>query len=240
MRHQILIRKSCSGFSFSTLDLFPPLGIYKILPSSKRIKSLSYKILEEQCRLDALDSLGLSFELSILLCGDREIRKLNEKYRKKKKATDVLSFPLLAFPRGPGTSQKKTVRESLQQNDFFLGTSIQKSGGKKLLALGDVVISCPSCIRQAMLGKSREQKLYKKRDLKNVLGFLSRFFLLVEIVKKRKNACAHLLQIVESEFSRLLIHAILHLFGYDHESSRKDEIRMHKRERLLYKHLMLP
>ena len=30
---------------------------------------------------------------SILLSGDREIRKLNKKFRKKNKTTDVLSFP---------------------------------------------------------------------------------------------------------------------------------------------------
>lgn len=33
-------------------------------------------------------------ELSVFLTGDDEIRELNRKYRKKDKATDVLSFPL--------------------------------------------------------------------------------------------------------------------------------------------------
>lgn len=32
-------------------------------------------------------------EISVLITNDREIRKLNKQYRKKDKATDVLSFP---------------------------------------------------------------------------------------------------------------------------------------------------
>jgi len=34
-----------------------------------------------------------NFELTILLSGDNEIKKLNNKFRKKNKTTDILSFP---------------------------------------------------------------------------------------------------------------------------------------------------
>jgi len=33
-------------------------------------------------------------KINIILTGDREIRKLNKKYRKKDKPTDVLAFPM--------------------------------------------------------------------------------------------------------------------------------------------------
>lgn len=39
-------------------------------------------------------------EVSILFCGDDRIKSLNAKYRKKNRATDVLSFPLLDLRKG--------------------------------------------------------------------------------------------------------------------------------------------
>ncbi len=63
-------------------------------------------------------------ELSVVLTGDAEVRKLNRLYRKKDKTTDVLSFPLL---EGVG----------------FL------KGKLRTVALGDVVISVPQTRRQA-------------------------------------------------------------------------------------------
>jgi len=63
-------------------------------------------------------------ELSIVLTGDAEVRKLNRLYRKKDKTTDVLSFPLLEGKKlkGPG------------------------------LVLGDVVVSVPQTRRQSARG----------------------------------------------------------------------------------------
>lgn len=44
--------------------------------------------------MECTDSPPKGRELSILFTGDKEIRELNARYRKKDKATDVLSFPL--------------------------------------------------------------------------------------------------------------------------------------------------
>ena len=69
-----------------------------------------------------LESLDLAdAELSILLCDDGTIRKLNRRYRKKNKATDVLAFPMQESP-GPAAQPG---------------------------LLGDVVISLPTATRQA-------------------------------------------------------------------------------------------
>lgn len=63
-------------------------------------------------------------ELSVVLAGNAEVRRLNRLYRKKDKATDVLSFPLL---------EGRTL----------------DSGRGGTLPLGDVVISVPQTRRQA-------------------------------------------------------------------------------------------
>jgi probable rRNA maturation factor len=41
----------------------------------------------------AQEAVGLEGEVEVLLAGDRTLRRLNRSYRKKDKATDVLSFP---------------------------------------------------------------------------------------------------------------------------------------------------
>jgi probable rRNA maturation factor len=48
----------------------------------------------------AIEATGLSGEVSVLLTGDETIRALNRKYRRKDKATDVLSFPAAEMARG--------------------------------------------------------------------------------------------------------------------------------------------
>jgi len=69
-----------------------------------------------------LDALGLSdAELSILLCDDKTIRRLNHRYRQLDAPTDVLAFPM---DEGPGPAKEPAL-------------------------LGDVVISLPTASRQA-------------------------------------------------------------------------------------------
>jgi probable rRNA maturation factor len=62
--------------------------------------------------------IGISFEVSVLITSNQEIKKLNLKYRKLKEPTDVLSFP----------SYSKKELKSLKVS-------------KQLLNLGDIVIS---------------------------------------------------------------------------------------------------
>ncbi len=82
-------------------------------------------------------------ELSVTLVGDAEIRKLNRTWRKKDKATDVLSFPAGDWP-GPGPRP-----------------------------LGDVVISLATTRRAAKdYGHTVEQELtrYLAHGLLHLLG----------------------------------------------------------------------
>jgi probable rRNA maturation factor len=84
-------------------------------------------------------------ELSVLLVGDAEIRKLNRQWRAKDKATDVLSFPAGELPAGtPGFAP-----------------------------LGDVVISLDTAARQAKerkVGLRQELELYLVHGALHLLG----------------------------------------------------------------------
>ena len=74
-------------------------------------------------------------EVSLVICGDGAIQRLNRRWRRKDRPTDVLSFPLL---EGPLLAQPKG----------------------QPLALGDVVISVPTARRQAAAaGKTLKTEL---------------------------------------------------------------------------------
>lgn len=103
-----------------------------------------------------------AFKLSVLLCGEAKIKKLNADYRHKDKVTDVLSFPTFETLRGPKTT-----------NDYT----------GSLILLGDLAICHQRVIKQA---KEFE------------ISYLD-------------------------EFIHLFIHGAIHLMGYDHEISSKEE-----------------
>ena len=101
-----------------------------------------------------------SFSLSVLACSNSRIKQLNEQYRKKNKATNVLAWPAMHcfFYR---------------DQDFW---SYDKNN---YLFLGDIAISYERCSREA----------YSQN------------------IHFNKYCC------------KLLVHAILHLLGYDHDIS---------------------
>lgn len=111
--------------------------------------------------------VGLHGEVSVLLATDATVRALNRDFRKRDKATDVLSFPVDEFP---GVAPKQA---------------------------GDLAISVETALKQA-----DEQ--------------------------------GHSLQI---EVKILMLHGLLHLAGYDHET---DNGQMARKESALRKQLDLP
>ena len=129
---------------------------------NKRIK----KIIEETTNLvisELHSGKKKEFYISILLTDDRRIKKMNLKYRKINKSTNVLSFP---------------------QN-----VERQFKPAKSLLILGDIVIS---------LEKIRMESIAQGKGFSNHL--------------------AH-----------MVVHSILHLFGYKHKNEREAKI-MEKKE----------
>lgn len=113
---------------------------------------------------EAQAAVRLRGQVSVLLTTDAEIRRLNWQFRRKNKATDVLSFPA-------------------------------EPGPEKLA--GDLAISVPTAGRQAA-------------------------------------AHGHALAV---EVKVLMLHGLLHLAGYDHET---DDGQMARRERTLREKLRLP
>ncbi len=113
--------------------------------------------------------------LTVCLVSDAEIARMNQKFRKKKGPTDVLSFPLMAR-RSPLRRGSRTV----------------KAGEY----LGDIAISPATARRYA--------KKYGRK--------------------------------LSNELQVLILHGVLHLLGYDHESDRGE---MDRIERKLRKRLGL-
>jgi len=106
--------------------------------------------------------------ISLLLCGDSRIQKINREFRGKDKVTDVLSFP--------------------SADDLIKTWPLETFDGE--LFLGDLAICMPQAKRQA--------KEFK-------ISFWD-------------------------EFIHLFFHGVLHLWGYDHERSLRDEKIMQKWE----------
>jgi probable rRNA maturation factor len=110
-----------------------------------------------------------NWNLSIVLCGNSKIKKLNYKYRGINQATDVLSFEL-----------------GIKGMDF---------DGKIRHFAGDIFISLEKMEKNALQYKISE----------------------------------------DEELRRLIIHGILHLDGFDHETNNSDEAMLVKQEKILEK-----
>lgn len=109
-------------------------------------------------------------DLDVSFVGDLAIQKLNKKFRKKDKPTDVLSFPLYE------------AKEARKGNLF----------------LGDLVISLPTTQRQA--------KEYQKT--------------------------------FQEELYFLIVHGVLHLFGYDHEKTEREAKIMQNLEKKILRKIL--
>ncbi len=112
--------------------------------------------------------------LTLTLCGRTKIKNLNRTYRKKDKATDVLSFPIYENLR----PDKLVSDKNLPQMD-----------------LGDLIIC-----REVARAQSKEFKVSYAQEV-----------------------------------IHLMVHGFLHLLGFDHEISKKEEMIMEEIEAKLVK-----
>ncbi len=123
-------------------------------------KELAKKVIE-YC-LDYADC-PYETEVSLLLTMNEEIREMNREYRQIDRATDVLSFPMLAYEKPGDFSHIEEMADAFHP----------ESGE---LLLGDIVIS-----KEKVLSQAEEYGHSPKR-----------------------------------EYAFLIVHSMLHLFGYDH------------------------
>lgn len=98
---------------------------------SKLIEVLEYALKEE--------GINIPYEISILFTDNEYIRKLNCRYRKIDRETDVLSFPMLEYAEGK--VYKDTYINYVFKDEYL---------DDKKLVLGDIVIS---------LEKAKEQSI---------------------------------------------------------------------------------
>jgi len=147
-------------------------------------------------------------ELSILLTDNAEIKYLNKQYLKKDKPTDVLSFPMY---------------------EMLLPVSVVGECPPPVPFSGDRFEICP---HRGIKGSSVPLRGIKGEDAYCSGILLGDVVISVETAKlqAKKNGVS-----MNKEITRLLIHGILHLIGYDHEKGHKDALKMRKEEERLLK-----
>ena len=144
----------------------------RLIENGQRVVRLKLRPLEEFLE-NIVEEIGLGPEcVAVRLIGDGEMVRLNERYRKKKGPTDVLSFPAEEDSGKPGTLRQQ----------------VRKARGK---FLGDIAIS-PKVAR-------RNAKALGRR--------------------------------LPEELKVLILHGVLHLLGYDHETDRGEMERIEWRLR---------
>jgi probable rRNA maturation factor len=142
-----------------------------VIENRQRVVRVAVGPLEEFL-INVEGEIGLGPEsVAVRLIGDGEMARLNETYRKKKGATDVLSFPLEELGKAGS-----------------LARQVKKAGGT---FLGDIAIS-PRVARRNAKALGRE---------------------------------------LPEELKVLILHGVLHLLGYDHETDRGEMERIEMRLR---------
>ncbi len=133
----------------------------------KEIRSFVEKSVNQT--LEMLKNRNLKTYVSVFLTNNKEIRKINFRFRNIDKETNVLSFP---------------------QNEERVMINLEN-----YLILGDIVISLEKILTES---KERQKSFYK-----------------------------HLLH--------MIVHSILHLYGYDHTNQKEADIMEEKENHILNK-----
>ena len=83
------------------------------------------------------EGVRLPCVVNVRLCGDEDIREINREYRQTDRATDVLSFPTVNYPKGvtAGRAERLIRRELDDELDACM--------------LGDLILSIPHVLAQA-------------------------------------------------------------------------------------------
>ena len=102
----------------------------------KRLKNIARKVLEGETPHLSLSrkmkgkEIKCGVELSIAFVKPARMQELNKRYRRKNKATDVLSFPAAAFGLGLQTGSPENTQ-----------------GLRKIIGLGEIII-CPQQVKK--------------------------------------------------------------------------------------------
>ena len=109
------------------------------------------------------EKLILDYEISIIYVDNKKIREINNEFRNIDKETDVLSFPMLEYPKGK--VYKDIYLESKLDDSFF---------DESKLVLGDIAISAEKAMEQSQeFGHSfeRETVYLTVHSILHLLGY---------------------------------------------------------------------
>jgi probable rRNA maturation factor len=151
-------------------------------------------------------------ELSLLLVNDRKIKELNSKYRGINRVTDVLSFPANP-PPSPLTKGGIKKGSTLTKGGTKKGSTLTKGGTKK----GSTLTK----------GGTKKGSTLTKGGIEGRLEVLGD--IAISMPAALRQASGKGITLYE-ELNLLLIHSILHLLGYTHESDFTAR-RMRKKEK---------
>ena len=149
-------------------------------------------------------------DVTVCLVSDAEIARMNESFRKKKGPTDVLSFPsedhAVGTTRGPVRGRRRLTLSHERRP-----SSQQDRSNRSLLAAGHSQL--PSCPSDA------------SSDGAAFLGDIA-----ISPATARRNARIYH-RSLPTELQILILHGVLHLLGYDHETDRGQMTRIENRLR---------
>ncbi len=162
------------------------------------------------------EQLGLgSADVAICLVSDAEIAHMNETFRKKQGPTDVLSFPAV--------TRRKPVPLP-NRNGHTVAAAFP---GGRLSA-----ISAAREVHRHVLQEGATLALPKRALKRAALAAEANFLgdIAISPATARRNAKKYN-RTLPSELQILILHGVLHLLGYDHETDRGQMTRIENRLR---------
>jgi len=162
------------------------------------------------------EQLGLgSADVAICLVSDAEIAHMNETFRKKHGPTDVLSFPAV-------TRRKPVPLPS--RNGHAVAAAFR--GGR--LSTSSAAREVHGHVLQEGTALAVPKRAPKRRALAPEAYFLGD--IAISPATARRNAKKYN-RTLPSELQILILHGVLHLLGYDHETDRGQMTRIEHRLR---------
>ncbi len=156
-------------------------------------------------------------DVTICLVSDAEMARMNEAFRKKKGPTDVLSFPagkLWRAASDPSTSLRASEWREKRKNKHA-GAVGAKAAGKRTRSHTEIAEGTQDTEKQ-------------RRARSSPARYLGDIAIAPETARRyaKKNGRS-----LGGELRVLILHGVLHLLGYDHETDHGQMSRIEKRLR---------
>jgi probable rRNA maturation factor len=161
------------------------------------------------------------FRVDVHFCSETRMKEINDTWRGTRHSTDVLSFPELDFPSGgrrEGRLDPAAIMVAQAQALAVAGKG-QDSTEAVVPLLGTIVVAPSYVLRQCLADrddKNSDEQL-EEWEKRGVAHAMSRAYSL------------------ERRLALLLVHSMLHLLGYDHDSVDDWRVMAQKEEEVLRK-----